>query len=220
METIEEPDLVVDLGNSTVEKKRTKRNRKLHKHYNFIRLLIIVLAVGSIIGLTLYTSDFLIWDSTLTEFRTNAEKEKVALLEELKLLEDTANEKRTLLESENLKLEDKKQELQTSISTLDVDSNKAKVLKLDNEALEKRNTYLTDENNKLQTKLDDSNAKYSSVNSEYSRLQSLNTQLNNNYEQENKEYNTLLSNKSILEADLKTLSTKINNNEKIGRAHV
>ena len=133
----------------------TESERKAYKRsiwlYIFVLLLASAAAVLSISAIYFYSRDFLRWDSTLEEFRTDAEIERAAFHEEMNTLMASEEDKLSILTEQRSSLENEIVSLRETISGLSSEAQRGEALQSENNTLEAQNEELTQAVNELQT---------------------------------------------------------------------
>ena len=111
--------------------------------------LCLLLCVGSAVIYGILMRDFVVWNSTLEEFRTSAAKERKAFEEEISYKENTSNEIIQILESQISTYQDKLSEIQNIIASYDSDLKKSTQLQAENNAMDNNISYLQGRYNDL-----------------------------------------------------------------------
>ena len=141
----------------TDEDKKSIRNSRVI--FVVILVLAIAAAVVAIGALGIFAEEYLEWDSTLAEFRTNAEAERLAFKEEMAQLRQSEEEKIVILSTQK---EELLADVEAARSTL-----AALALEID------RNAELTAENGELSLTKSALSDSVSSLKSEQSSLQEI-----------------------------------------------
>ena len=134
--------------------------------------LCLLLCVGSAVIYGILMKDFVVWNSTLEEFRASAEKERKAFEEELSYKENTSNEIIQILESQSSTYQDKLSEIQNIIASYDSDLKKSTQLQAENNAMDNNISYLQGRYNDLSDSIKALEDDYSSLQTAYNDIYS------------------------------------------------